>query len=697
MSDLVDPIVVDRPLSSPPSGIYTAAADTPAYGWLDAIAATHPDSFLGTKYDVAGRKWIAVAIDNGYAGNEAGQIRMGPEFFSTALRDYHDWETKWWREAIQNSVDAGARRIDCTVEETPEGVLVTCSDDGGGMDEDTLINKFLVFGGTTKTQGTTRGGFGKAKELLVLPWRSWKLHTRDAEVAGAGIDYEVSPASYRDGTALTVLMAPDQATHAAAAISFIEKCELPNVRFTVNGDPYKAKLKCGTEVRDFDGKAMLCHNKKIEGYGKMLVRTMGLYMYETYVASAVEGTLIVELLGSSVDLLTANRDSIRDVALKRDIEQFTNQLAADTKSALRKKKGLMRQKFRGDEGRYRAQREADDREASMLNAMEVVTPEATAGKKLTLSGDQLGTVVSALAEYAPIPEGESEAGITTTTFSISPELAQVMLSGTPMAGPTAVEAAVKQLAWQLDFYLINEVEGFKVPKKFRPEGMTAAPRRLARTWGELCRFVLIQLGSKASFGIGFSFDRYEAASYLAEEDEHWLLLNPFKDPRSIGYSKAAASDLLNPANDDDLRWLYAAAVHECTHMADNITYHDESFATALTSNVAKTSGREKQIRAIKKLVAAQEREAAALRPKRERRVRSVPEVTQEELEARREAVMEGEEGSVYVLMDPFGGVQERTASVTGLNWLKSELDWHDDAEIRETTTGKVVVPRRSRR
>jgi len=44
--------------------------------------------------------------------------------------------------------------------------------------------------------------------------------------------------------------------------------------------------------------------------------------------------------------------------------------------------------------------------------------------------------------------------------------------------------------------------------------------------------------------------------------------------------------------------LYAMAVHEVTHMSDGLTYHNEAFAVALTQNFAKTSGRERQLRAV---------------------------------------------------------------------------------------------------
>lgn len=617
-SNLLSGMLVDEPLAEPASGIYFASADTPAYGWLEGLALRGFGTYEGTKY-ASGRKYIAVRLETDFLEqNVAGQIRVGPEYFTKALREYEDWRVKWWREAIQNGVDAGATRIDCAVHTSDDQVLVTCADNGSGMDEATLIDKFLVFGGTTKVGPGTRGGFGVAKELLVLPWLRWKIHTLDHVAEGQGIEYEVNPAPMRKGTELTVTMAPDQSTHGSAAIAFIEKCELPTVRFSVTtrdeeGDEQsykpKASLKCVKPLRDFGGKAILCHNVKVPGYGELLVRTMGLYMFGMYVPSAVKGTLLVELKGSSVDLLTSNRDGFRDKQLKRDVEGYVNELAADVRSALKAKQGLIREKFRGAEGTYVAEREAKEREGTMLDSLEIVAPDARgAGKKLQLSEEQLRAVLDSLARGLSPPD--RPVGITSSSFEATPELAAVMLDGTPMGGPTAVEAAVKQLSWRLDFLLVNEVEGFRVPSKFRPEKMTGNVRRLARTWGELCRFVLIQLGSSTTFGIGFVFDRDTGAQYEFDNGEHWLMLNPIKDPSRV----ESNAPIINPANADDLQWLYAAAVHECTHMADGITYHDESFAAAMTRNVARTSGKEKQIRAIKRLVSAQEKEQAAKRP-----------------------------------------------------------------------------------
>ena len=145
----------------------------------------------------------------------------------------------------------------------------------------------------------------------------------------------------------------------------------------------------------------------------------------------------------------------------------------------------------------------------------------------------------------------------------------------------------------------EEVEGWKVPKKFFPETMTPRVLKLAKVWTELCRFVLMQLGSSTPYGVGFIFDRKIMAEADVESDEDaegddkltWLMLNPFRDA-------PAASAIYTPSKDDDLRQLYASAIHEATHIADRIDYHDESFAVALTNNFAKCADGWRKIKTI---------------------------------------------------------------------------------------------------
>jgi hypothetical protein len=580
-------------------GVYVSSASHEAYGALEAFVAEGRAELLGERYAEDGEKLIAIEMHD-YQPNVIGSIRIGREFFTSAIKDYEDWQEKWWREAIQNAVDAGADSIHCDAVQAPDGsYTISVEDNGGGMDEDVLINKFLVLGGTTKVAGAGTGGFGKAKELLVLPWLSWRIHSRDISVQGSGIDYSTESASYLSGTRLEVVMPADQTTHEAAALSFIGKCDLDAV-FTVNGQRARANLKTGDSLRDFGGRAELYYDKREAPFrGNLLVRANGLYMFSRYVTSTVPGQVIIELRRPSIELLTANRDGFRDRSLQREVDDFLSELAADVMSALRKKSGRVRERFVGT-GKFTADVQDDIRSAAYdaLGSLEPVGKRTHGGRQY-LSDEQITHVAATLRDALPSERTvETDEEARGASFVPSYELAEVLLRGVDLAGATQVENAIKQLAWEPDFYLINEVEGFKVPKKFYPATMTRNVRKLARFWAEICRFVLMQLGSGRAFGVGFQFDEYAVATYMEEDQQHWIMINPFHNVNPL----SASAELYDLADWDHIMQLYASAIHECTHMADGISYHDESFAAAMTRNMARTMGKDKQIRAIKRIV-----------------------------------------------------------------------------------------------
>jgi len=578
-----------------------AAADDNDYGDILALVELGEAKLLGERYNDRGVKEIAAVVGN--VRPNAQQIRIGREFFTTALRDYDDWREKWWREAIQNAVDAGAKDVTCTIRETQtmdgDAVEVTVLDDGGGMDEDTLINKFLVLGGTTKSTGIgTTGGFGKAKELLVLPWLMWTIQTRNRIVRGSGVEYDVGPADYIAGTKLSVLMPADQATGAAAAEAFIGKCYLPRVRFTVNGEEVKADLRKGKEIRNFEGKATLYHNKS-GGFRRMLVRANGIYMFNIYVSSQTEGTLVVELDQPSIELLTANRDGFRDSSLRYSVSEFANQLAADVKSALRAKKGLIREKFRGT-GQFSSGVRGEILESHILQTQGALVPEGRG--RMVMSQEQVAEMLWVLRDVDRSTPAEDQESA--TNFMATAQVAQAMLTNMEVLGTTQMEAAARQLSWEPDFFLVNEIEGWRVPAKFKPASMAKRTKQVLRFWAELCRFVLIQLSSTKRYGVGFVFSDDAGAQYIHEDDEDWLMLNPLKPSKMSGYAAPNTRDEFSLSSKEDLHWMYAAAVHECTHIADGIAYHDESFATAFTSNVAKTADGVRRLAAIKKAIVA---------------------------------------------------------------------------------------------
>ena len=563
-------------------GLYAVHSGSAAYFPVMAMLEAGYAVFRGEVYDDRGRM---VTLEITTAPHPSMQMRegekrtitIGAQFFITALKDYEDWPIKWWREAVQNSVDGGGKNIALDAKTQEDGtMLVTCDDDGRGMDEDTIVNKFLVLGGTTKIgAGGAAGGFGKAKELLLLPWISWRVHSRDTIVEGAGIDYTVTRGPMRQGTRLDVVMPPDKCTNGAVARGFLEKCDLPGISFTVNGEATKAELRGVNLISTVEGKAEIYYTPADSKQSQLYVRTKGLFMFSIYIGE-IPGFVLAELIAPSIEILTANRDGFRDYYVKREIAQLAERIAKDNMSALKSKKGLIRQKFSGS-GKFKAR----ERAAAVLNQ---IGPYG-AGE---VSKANVETVVAILGDYA---RGEEDK----LSSMPSATVAHAMLDQ-KFLGPNHLEAAVKQLVWEPDWFLVNEVEGFIVPKKFFPATMTPTVLKLAKTWTELCRYVMMQLGSEQRFGVGFVFSDTMAAAAVTDEDsdgnaEQWLMLNPFKNMGSH-------TEVWRPAQDQDLKWLYAAAIHESTHIADRISYHDESFASALTMNMAKCADGYRKIRQI---------------------------------------------------------------------------------------------------
>jgi hypothetical protein len=115
---------------------------------------------------------------------------------------YSSWVLSFWRELMQNSVDAGAKTIRITVAETRQkgsfgrtpppktATRVIFADDGCGMDAKTLDEVYFRMGGTTKQDDDTSvGGFGRARLMTNFSQVRYSIETRDRFVEGDGAEF----------------------------------------------------------------------------------------------------------------------------------------------------------------------------------------------------------------------------------------------------------------------------------------------------------------------------------------------------------------------------------------------------------------------------------------------------------------------------------------------------------------------------
>ncbi|MBI5201384.1 MAG: ATP-binding protein, partial [Elusimicrobia bacterium] len=88
------------------------------------------------------------------------------------LVDQFDEPLNFYREVIQNSIDAGSNRIDVRLkyDEKAGGIVVHIEDDGESMDENVINNYLLVLFKSTKEDDFTKiGKFGIGFMSVLAP------------------------------------------------------------------------------------------------------------------------------------------------------------------------------------------------------------------------------------------------------------------------------------------------------------------------------------------------------------------------------------------------------------------------------------------------------------------------------------------------------------------------------------------------
>lgn len=585
-------------------------ADHPAYYTWQAAAARRKATVLGYAYDPDGMKKAAFTAwtprtRRNPEGDEVHSVLLGDDFLSKALSDYMQWTRAWWREAIQNCVDAGATRIILEQKILPDGNHeVTVTDNGAGMSADILFKKYLSLGSTGKKDTpTATGGFGEAKRLLLFPWCSWTILTNGVDgpigVSGHGFTYKKIPhlSANGTGTSLVIVMPADKHVDPVDAEWFISHCYLPNIHITLNGTKIEADLELGKPVdtREVSQDFMkMYYSPKARKTKGLFVRKNGLLMFQDY-APDLKGVLIGEIVPPSVTVLQSNRDGFRSWQYSGQLEALKSTLSKDTSSALKKTK----REHTMYEGTQEVRAEVEN-VTGKLFAVFSRHFDADKNKKLA---DQIAHDAELLLET--LNRHKSKPG----TFMPTPGIAGLILPGCFGAEnqQTQIEAAARQLTWPADFYIVNEIEDWKVPKWLRPADMKAHPNKVARLWLELCRLILIRLGYTDRFGIGWIFSTSEAenegfarAAFTQDEGKNWLLLNPF-----VG-GNMEKKEVFSIRNKAHLNDLFSLALHECTHMVNGISRHDENFTSALTRNIGLVLPSANLIAAVRNAVAAKQ-------------------------------------------------------------------------------------------
>lgn len=473
-----------------------------------------------------------------------GTMRVGiaHDYFKKELRAYSDWRWAWIREICQNGIDCGSKKIQMSFKDTPQGVLAIAENDGPPMTEEELCNKFLNLGGTSKTSGTTIGGFGIAKIVIALGHQSYKIETGDLVVTGEGGEFELSKSGeYVHGTRTTVILSDETTTAETMEEKAVFYGEIAQWggELLVNGQKINTSFHKGSRRRSFEW-GVVYTNKSL--CNRLVVRVNGIPMF-TRLLSCGDRCVVIELNGFSTNVLQSNRDSLSYNG-QHALDQLIAEITVDKNSALAKR----------NEPRYRHWR----------------------GEKLRAKTEnQFGELLA--AAYATLPQAKEDNEESTGQVVDCPEK-QTSL------GEDEVETQREEAQYSTinhEFTIKNNT-GMSVPSCYHPDNFSAYSKKLVSVWVKCLLVAHEILGRKGSFSVGFIFDDNREAEYERSGEYGEVY---YVNPAVVVEQKSSRSRSLKK------RWkfsqegkysLLADAIHEIAHSMGE-SWHDENYASKLTS------------------------------------------------------------------------------------------------------------------
>lgn len=462
--------------------------------------------------------------------NETGTVGIPNSYFlKMAKHDYEDYQCALPREFFQNSIDAGATEIWCKFYEEFGTIII--EDNGCGMSLDVLKNKLLVLGGSHKLKGSV-GAFGKAKELLFFSWTNYKIETGNLVVDGVGAQYTIKETDkHIKGTTCTITI-PDSENFGRYRDYFNTVAGLIQTRtkIYINDHLVICRKPRGKKVRHIEGVGDIHQLKKNEN-PYMDVRINGIWMFSQYIGRDM-GELVLELDGTSLNVLTSNRDGFK-WEVRSKVERLIQDLTTNKAQALKQKKKEIVTTIKGN------------------GAVVVGEEEMAVAKSKVEAGDNFVAIVDRVfkgVEATPIQQ-----------YRIG------KISRATGRDWTEVKNEIEFIGYEPDFRLKYEqgknpnIEKFMKSKK---------ARLLATMWTEVLKQIFMDNKRYIRFRAGFIFDGDVEAQLHQSGGEVTIYLNP----NCIKTSEHRFVIV------EDLKDL---AIHEIAHLS--YSNHDNDFVNTMAN------------------------------------------------------------------------------------------------------------------
>lgn len=261
-----------------------------------------------------------------------GQVGVANRFWEIGRRDYGDWQAAYVREAMQNSIDAGATEVDWTISADRKAndhnhCVVEWRNNGREFTHMEIMTKLLQHGATGKGFENTVGGFGVAKLLLLFSQVEYTLHSGEFRLTGRGGKYTLLTGQpFVPGAMFRVIVDAHPPVMEMHLADWVRLSVLPNVKVTLNG--------CILQSKDTRPQwTLLLDDPHFEIYrgvkaetSAVAVRLNGQFMHWQH-SVRPEYAMHVELKSSQG--LQANRDGLVDGLRRRLYKASKAVLAAE--------------------------------------------------------------------------------------------------------------------------------------------------------------------------------------------------------------------------------------------------------------------------------------------------------------------------------------------------------------------------------
>jgi len=440
----------------------------------------------------------------------------GSYFRAMAVQDYSNYRTALAREFLQNSSDARSSKINFDLNSSTR--MLTVTDDGLGMDRDTIFNKLLVLGGSHKLSGSV-GGFGKAKELLFFSWDKYTIRTRDLLVEGSGAHFTIlEDQDYVAGTTATIWFPENEDLF---WLEYNIKAQLStnqtNCKVFFNGEEVQPlrkgrlakELEYTSRVNGVETTQPFAHiylNKSQED-ARVYVRLRGITMFTKELWATRKGQIIIEMQGESVDLFTSNRDGLKYEA-QRKLDEVITELHSNCNSALRPK-AIKVERYQGS-GLIEVQSPEIKKQLNIVNKL---VQQTTAHVNTASTPDELLEITQTSNRIKYFLQNQQQ------------KIQQIAANKSVEEAKQEVVKALKAFNYQPDF-IVKHTD--KLAKNLDPATWSKSNLKLAIIWETVLKQILFNSGKELKFAIGWTVDNHEVFSeiYKLEDGTLSFLINP---------------------------------------------------------------------------------------------------------------------------------------------------------------------------